>query len=503
MSVRVKINSINKSFGSVSALKNISIEIRDNEVVGLVGENGAGKSTLLKVISGNFKVDSGDFSISGQNQVFESVNDAMNLGISMVYQEQSLLPNISVAENIFLGIEDDAVKLGVYSLTKLRKKAKDYLRRVSLNIDPKIRTEDLSFGVRQMVEIAKALAKGEFSGRSPVLLLDEPTSVLEKKEIDTLFEVIREIKEHFSVVFVSHRLEEVLQISDRVYVMRDGEIVAEINPKTFSTDKLFSLMVGRELFESYFHEELTNTPNDEIRLQVKDLSGKGFDKVNLAIKSGEILSILGLQESGRENLARVIFCVLPRKHGEVFINGIKFKHKNTKNAVSAGIGYIPSERKTDGMIELMDVGDNLTLAHPDIIQKNLFISKRKIAHVFHEWGQKLSLKAPSSATPMKSLSGGNQQKVILAKWLLDPDLKILILDTPTRGLDVGAKTEIYKILRQLASRGISILLLADSLEEGLFMSHRVITMKDGHISAEFESSPGNRPERTIVVEKML
>jgi ribose transport system ATP-binding protein len=503
MGIRVKVEDVSMSFGVVHALKGVSIEINDGEVVGLVGENGAGKSTLLKVLSGTNLPDSGHFILNGKKEKFASVADATRAGISMVYQEQSLLPNISVAENILLGIEGEAIKFGTYSPRKVRKVAAEYLKRVNLDIDPRTRTEDLSFGTRQMIEVAKALAVAEFSGKPPVVLLDEPTSVLERKEIKVLFDVVRSIKKRTSVVFISHRLEEVLEISDRVYVMRDGEVISEVKPNEVSVDELFALMVGRDLTQSYFREELTNVPESSNRLEVKNLSGDGFKDVTFNVKKGEIVSFLGLQDSGRENVARVIFGALPDKSGEVFLDGERYRVKNTTHAVKCGIGYIPSERKTDGVVLAMSVAENLTMSHPDKVTTLRLFNKGKMNRVVSSWIDRLGIKTPGGGTPIRSLSGGNQQKVVLAKWLMDENLRLLILDTPTRGLDVGAKTEIYAILRDLAAKGISILFLADALEEGIFMSHRVFTMKDGKISAEFLSSPGARPERTDVVERML
>jgi len=503
MATRVSVNSISKSFGVVQALKDVSLKINDAEVIGLVGENGAGKSTLLKVISGNIRAESGNFAIGDQIKIFGSVSDATNAGISMVYQEQSLLPNMSVAENIFLGIEGDAKRFGTFSPKRIREKAIDYLNRVSVNVDPKSITENHSFGTRQMIEIAKALAIAEFSGNPPILLLDEPTSVLSKNEIEVLFSVIREIKKNTSVVFVSHRLEEVLTISDRVYVMRDGQIVAEIDPRNVSVDELFKLMVGRDLSKSYFQEELTNTPSDRKLLELQNLGGLGFENVVLDLRLGEIVSILGLQDSGRENLGRVIFGALPKKKGKMFLDGKLLAGRNTSRSVANGIGYVPSERKTEGIILAMDVGDNLSFAHPENATRYGILSRGRITQLFIKWAGQLELKAPSSRTSIKSLSGGNQQKIVLAKWLMDSNLKLLILDTPTRGLDVGAKTEIYRILRELAAKGIGIILLADSLEEGIFMSHRVLTMKDGKVTGEFVSSPENRPERTSLLQGIL
>jgi len=503
MAPRLQVLNATKHFGIVHALTDVSIDINDGEVVGLIGENGAGKSTLLKLLSGNQPPDTGRIIVGGQEKAFGSVHAATSNGVSMVYQEQSLLPNISLAENIMLGIEGTASRAGTYSLRKIRRRASHYLERVGLDIDPNTRTEELSFGTRQMVEIAKALAVSEFSGKPPVLLLDEPTSVLERKEIDQLFKVVREMKSSTSFVFVSHRLEEVLEISDRIYVMRDGQVVANVRPQEQSVEQLFGLMVGRELTQSYFREELTNTPSPTSRLVTEGLSGDGFSDVSIEIRQGEIVSMLGLQGSGREEFARALFGAVPCKRGRILFDGSPFKPRTTTTALRKGIGYVPSERKVDGVIMTMSVADNMTFAHPSLVSTARIFNPRKVREVVQHWIDRLSIKTPGGETPIRSLSGGNQQKVVLAKWLMDPHLKLLIMDTPTRGIDVGAKTEIYALLRDLASQGISILLLADSLEEGLFMAHRVYTMMDGKISGEFQSSPEARPSRTEVVERML
>ena len=503
MAPRLQVLNATKHFGIVHALTDVSIDINDGEVVGLIGENGAGKSTLLKLLSGNQPPDSGRIVVGGEERNFGSVQAATSAGVSMVYQEQSLLPNISLAENIMLGIEGTAARFGTYSLRKMQRRAAHYLERVGLDLDPRTRTEELSFGTRQMVEIAKALAVSEFSGRPPILLLDEPTSVLERKEIEQLFKVVREMKSSTSFVFVSHRLEEVLEISDRIYVMRDGQVVADVHPHDQSVEQLFALMVGRDLTQSYFREELTNTPSSQERLVTKNLSGDGFTDVSISIKHGEIVSLLGLQGSGREEFARALFGAVPYKQGQIFFDGAPFSPRRTSSALRAGIGYVPSERKVDGVIMMMSVADNMTFAHPSLVSTSRIFSRRKVKAVVQHWIDRLQIKTPGGDTPIRSLSGGNQQKVVLAKWLMDPNLKLLIMDTPTRGIDVGAKTEIYALLRDLAAQGISILLLADSLEEGLFMAHRVYTMMDGKISGEFVSSPQSRPARTEVVERML
>jgi ribose transport system ATP-binding protein len=479
--VAYSVQGVSKQFVGTRALDDVSVEIRRHEVVGLIGENGAGKSTLLKILSGIYQPDSGTVHLHGQPVKFRNIAHAMKQGVAMVFQEQSLLPNISVAENIYLGNERDAVKQGVFRWPLLRKRATEKLDAIGSQVSPRTRTDQLSFAKRQMVEIAKAMATGESSHHDPVILLDEPTSVLEAAEIQRLYEVIHELKKRASVVFVSHRMEEVLEVCDRVYIMRDGKVVAERTKDEIDVPELFRLMVGRDISDSYYAENEQAARQDDVRVRVSGLAGRGFTDVSFDLHAGEVLTVLGVQDSGREDLARALFGAAVTTAGTVALDGKRVRFRSPADAVKAGIGYVPGERVMTGPV----------LAHS---------LERKTVN---EWISKLNIKTPSGKTSMASLSGGNQQKVVLAKWLLDPSLRVLILDTPTRGLDIGAKADVYALVRQLACNGISVLLLADSLEEGIAMSHRVITMKDGRLSGEFDSAPGARPERTDVLERMV
>lgn len=499
----LRLDKVTKKFGIVNALTDVSLEIRPHEVVGLIGENGAGKSTLLKILSGNQAPDSGTLSLRGTVTPLASVSEAMSHGVAMVHQEQSLLPNVTVAENVLLGNEGDGVRAGFYSWRTMKAKAQKHLDEVKSQANPMAITDTLTFPERQMVEVAKALATGDSTHHEPIILLDEPTSVLEQGDIETLFSVIRRVKTQASVVFVSHRLEEVLEICDRVYVMRDGEVVAEVIPSEADVDHLFRLMVGRELSSGYFREDLSVEPEEEPRLELTGLSGPGFKDVSLTVRRGEIVSILGVQESGRENLGRCLFGALPTTHGRCNIDGKPVRIRSTRSAVDAGIGYLPSERKVDGAILAMSIADNMTLGHPEVVSTAGVLNPRRMHKTVNEWIARLGIKTPGADVAIRNLSGGNQQKVVLAKWMLDPNLRVLILDTPTRGLDVGAKSDVYAILHGLAARGVAVILLADSLEEGIYMSHRVITMMDGGVTGEFVSRPGERPSRTTIIERML
>jgi ribose transport system ATP-binding protein len=497
------LDSIVKDYGAVRALDNVSIEVRKHEVVGLVGENGAGKSTLLKVLSGNVRPDSGIITLRDQPVRLPSVADAMHHGIAMVHQEQSLLPNVSVAENVLLGNEGDSVRGGIYRWGRLRARAQRELDAIGSPVKASAPTESLSFARRQMVEVAKALATGLAAGGEPILLLDEPTSVLESQDIATLFEVVRRLREQASVVFVSHRLEEVLEICDRIYVMRDGAVVAERTPADADVSEIFRLMVGRDLTSTYFNEDRQQPCSQEVRFALEGASGRGFTDVDLVVHAGEVVSVMGVQESGREAMGRAIFGAQSFTAGRMVLDGKAVHFGAPSDAVRAGVGYVPSERKIDGALLGMTVAENMTLAHMGQVTTGGILNPRKQDTVVREWVEKLHIKTPSTQAYLRNLSGGNQQKVVLAKWLVDEKLRLLVLDTPTRGLDVGAKADLYALMRDLAASGLAVLLLADSLEEGIYMSHRVLTMKDGRVTGEFPSVTGARPSRAQVVERMV
>ena len=497
------LRGVGKSFPGVTALREVSLEVRRHEVVGLIGENGAGKSTLLKILSGVQRPDTGEVVLRGEPVSFGGVADAVREGVAMVYQEQSLLPNVTVAENVLLGNEGDAVRGGVYRWGALRARAQRYLDLVGTGLDAGATTESLPFAQRQMVEVAKALATGERTHHEPVILLDEPTSVLEHGEIEKLFEIVRELRERASVVFVSHRMNEVLAVCDRVYVMRDGAVVAERDPRTVAEHELYELMVGEDRAEGFYHEEGQVEPQPRVRLEVAQLSGGRFRDVSLTVARGEVVALMGVQESGREDLGRALFGAVPVRSGTVTLDGGPLHLRAPTRAVREGIGYIPAERKVDGAVLGMSVNDNLTLAHPEQVSRGPFIDPTKERSTVREWLDRLRIRTPSAATLMRTLSGGNQQKVVLAKWLLDPDLRLLVLDTPTRGLDIGAKADVYRLIRELAAQGLSVLLIADTLDEGIAMSHRVITMRDGRITGEFASRPGDRPDKTDVLARMV
>ncbi len=498
-------NALTKKYPGTVALDAVDIKIRPHEVLGLIGENGAGKSTLLKILAGSVRPDAGAMSVRGRPVHFRSVSDATRAGIGMVYQEQSLIPNITVAENILLGTERSGVSLGFYRWNAINALAQRQLDKIHSPISPRTRTETLSFAERQMVELAKVLAIEERTSHEPIILLDEPTSVLESGEIGTLFAEINRLRECASVVFVSHRLEEVLRVSDRVYVMRNGKCVAERDPKTCEVGEFFRLMVGRDLDGSYYHEaDQQPFQSARIRLSVRGLSRRGlFEDVSFDVHAGEVLALAGVQGSGREDICRTLFGTDSYDAGTIEIDGAVAEFSSPAEATLEGVAYCPAERRIEGVITGMSVAENMTLVHLRQVETGPFLDRRRERDLVGHWVDRLRIKSPSVTTPIQTLSGGNQQKVILAKWMISDQLRILILDHPTRGLDVGTKSEVYALIRSLADAGLAIVLLADTLEETISLAHTIMVLKDGRIAATYAAALGAKPNQIDILEKML
>ena len=497
------VNGISKSFPGVQALDNVSIEIRPNEVVGLIGENGAGKSTLMRILAGTQRPDAGTLVLDGQQLRLNSTRDASMLGIGMVFQEQSLLVNMSVAENIYLGQEQQFTRLGIVNWRAMHEAARRQLSKIGVDIGVATRTSELSFAARQMVELAKALTLEESVSRPLIILLDEPTSVLNTSDIDILFERVRSLKSRASFVFVSHRLDEVLRISDRVYTMKDGRVVAEHQASQVSSPELHQIMVGRGLHAEYYKEPRQLAPRPEVALAASGLGVKGaFHGVDFAIQAGEIVGIAGVVGSGREEIARTIAGFLPQTEGSIEIRGAAVRFTSPEQAVRNGVGYVPRERRVEGLVMFLSIAENITLADLSSVMRNGTIDRRLERRLAVDWIRKLRIKAPGPDVACRKLSGGNQQKVVLARWMTAGS-RILILDHPTRGLDVGAKEEVYELVRDLSAEGVAILLLSDTLEETIGLSHRVLVMRDGEVTARFDASAGNKPNQVDLVRAMV
>ncbi|MTV27870.1 sugar ABC transporter ATP-binding protein [Nitriliruptoraceae bacterium ZYF776] len=482
----------------------MSFEVRPHEVVGLIGENGAGKSTLLKSLVGLNQPDEGTIRVRGESVTLRGVAHAGSVGIGMVFQEQSLVPNITVAENILLGAERAGVRGGVYRWRELKRMAQAQLDKIGSKVDPGARTDSLTFAQRQMVEVAKVLTIEERTAHEPVVLLDEPTSVLESDEIATLFAQIERLRTRASVVFVSHRLDEVLEVSDRVYVLRNGKVVAEVDPAEVGPADLHHLLIGREADGSHYHDEAQKDCDDApVRLKVEGLSTTGCDGVSFEVRAGEVLGVAGVQGSGREDVVKALFGAMRCSGGRVTLDEQPLKLGSPRGAVRAGVGYVPSERRTDGIVPPMSVAENLSMSHVGEVCRGPVLQVKRERHLVDRWVQRLGIKTPSPDTPIGSLSGGNQQKVVLARWMICDDLRLLILDHPTRGLDVGAKSDVYALIRELAADGCAVLLLSDTLEEMIAMSHRVVVMKDGAVVKTVETPRGAKPDPVVILEEMV
>ena len=494
---------VDKHFPGVHALKDVSLEVRPGEVVGLIGENGAGKSTLMKILSGVYQPDGGEIRHDGKAVVLHRPVDAAANGIGMVHQEQSLLTNLSVAENIWLGREARFLKAGLIDRKAMEASAARQLEQVQLAVDPGTVTERLSFAQRQMVELAKVLTLTEEIDGHLVIMLDEPTSVLEQADIDILFARVRALRERASFIFVSHRLDEILNLSDRVYVMKDGAVVAEMPAAGADTETLHALMVGRSRNAEYYKENRQEVCRPEVVMAASGLCLVGaYENVDFELHAGEVLGIAGVIGSGREELARTLGGLEPATSGELTVFGKPARLLRPSDAVALGIGYVPRERRTEGIVGFLPVVANITLGNLRAVTRGGLIDHGKENGVAKTWVERLQIKTPTIRALAMNLSGGNQQKVVLAKWI-SAGAKIIVLDHPTRGLDVGAKEEVYDLVRSITAQGVAVILTSDTLEETIGLSHRILVMKDQRITQRFEAMPGAKPDQLDLIRYMV
>jgi ribose transport system ATP-binding protein len=481
--VLVLMEGIDKSFPGVHALDQAEFELRAGEVHALVGENGAGKSTLMKVLAGVYSKDAGRILYLGKEVEIHTPRAAQHLGISMIHQELNLMPHLTLAQNVFVGREPRQGIRFVLDEKRINAQTQALFDSMHLRLNPRTKVSDLTVARQQMVEIAKAL-----SFNSQVLIMDEPTAALTEAEIEELFRMIRQMRDKgVGVVYISHRLEELKQIADRITVMRDGRYVDTIDAQTATIDQIISMMVGRTIYES--SPEVPEHPSEDVALEVKNLNrGSVIKDVSFALKKGEILGFAGLMGAGRTEVARAVFGADPVDSGDVYVRGNKVHIKHPRDAVRHGIGYLSEDRKRYGLALGMDVESNIVLAS---FQKFLgmlgVVNSSKMRQTGQEYVQALSIKTPSLQQRVKNLSGGNQQKVVIGKWLT-ADTDILIFDEPTRGIDVGAKSEIYRLLNDLAQQGKAIIMISSELPEILRMSHRIIVMCEGRITGELSAA---------------
>jgi len=470
---------IDKSFPGVHALDHCNFELKHGEVHALVGENGAGKSTLMKILAGIYSKDAGKLLFKGQEVEISNPHAAQEMGISMVHQELNLMPHLTAAQNIFIGREP--VKGFLLDENTLNEKAQALFDMMNLSVDPWTKITDMTVAKKQMVEIAKAL-----SFNADVLIFDEPSAALTDVEINELFRIIRQLKETgVGIIYITHRLEELNEITDRITVLRDGLYVDTVNTKETEIDQIIKMMVGRVIFKSA--PEVPEVPSQEIVLEVKNLSrDKVLKDVSFQLKKGEILGFAGLVGAGRTETARAIFGADPFDSGEVIVKGEKVNIKSPSDAVSHEIAYLSEDRKRYGLCLGLDVKTNIVLTIVDQLTAFLgWIKEKQVNLISSNIVDQLSVRTPSLEQKAKNLSGGNQQKLVIGKWLAR-DADILIFDEPTRGIDVGAKQEIYTLLNELASRGKSIIMISSELPEILRMSHRIVVMCEGRVTGELD-----------------
>ncbi len=478
----VEMTDISKSFPGVHALDGASFDLRAGEVHGLVGENGAGKSTLMKVLAGIYRRDSGIIKVKGSAVEINTPRAAQDLGISIIHQELNLMGHLSVAQNIFIGREPRRGLPFWLDEKALNRKAAELFAELHIRLDPRARVSGLAVAQQQMVEIAKAL-----SHSSDVLIMDEPTAALTETEIDELFRITSHLRElGHGIVHISHRLEELKQITNRVTVMRDGRYIDTADTADTTIGQIISMMVGRTIFEEA--PELPEQPNPEVVLEVRNLERAGaIHDVSFQLHRGEILGVAGLVGAGRTEVMRAVFGADPHDSGEILVHGEPVTIRTPSDAVRHGIGYLSEDRKRFGLALKMDVEANVVMASLAKFTGKLGrISFGRTRAVALEHVESLSIKTPSVGQRTKNLSGGNQQKVVIAKWLT-ADTEILIFDEPTRGIDVGAKSEIYRLLNDLARQGKAIIMISSELPEILRMSHRVLVMCEGRITGELEA----------------
>ncbi|MGF6812291.1 ribose transport system ATP-binding protein [Paraburkholderia sp. Clong3] len=483
MNPLISVSNLCKSFPGVRALHDVRFELMAGEVHALMGENGAGKSTLMKILAGVYTRDSGEILFDGKPVDFQGPRDAQAVGIGIIHQELQLMNHLSIAQNIFIGREPRK-GLGLFlDEDKLNAQASEILARMHVKLDPRTMVGTLTVASQQMVEIAKALS---FDSR--VLIMDEPTSALNDAEIAELFRIIRQLRERgVGVVYISHKMDELKQITDRVTVMRDGEYVATVPTEGTGVETIIGMMVGRTLGDVTPVESVP--VKGELALEVRNLvAGPLVRDVSFELRKGEILGFAGLMGAGRTEVARAVFGADPVESGEILVKGVKASIKRPSDAVKRGIGYLSEDRKRFGLATGMDVESNIVMADlGKFLSINMFLRRGQIRKRAQHFIKLLAIRTPSATQQVRLLSGGNQQKIVIAKWL-ERDCDVLFFDEPTRGIDVGAKSEIYKLLRLLAAQGKAIVMISSELPEVLRMSDRIVVMCEGRITGELSAS---------------
>ncbi len=481
---------IDKSFPGVHALDRVDFQVSAGEIVALVGENGAGKSTLMKILAGDYRKDGGRILLNGGEIEPHTPSEGIRLGISVIHQELHLVPEMKVFENIFLGKEEKRAGppgrwFRMLGKAQMREKTRELLQKLGANFEPTATIKELGIAQQQMVEIAKALAMN-----ARIIIMDEPTSALPQSDVEILFNVMRGLKSHgVSIIFITHRLEEIFQIADRVAVLRDGKNAGQMPIREATMEKVITLMVGRPLQQMFPKQQV---PITDVVLSVRNLCrGKKVRGISFEVRRGEILGVAGLVGSGRTEMARALFGIDPKDAGEIRIDGREAVFESPRNAIRHGLGLVPEDRKDQGLILGMAVYENVTLASLKRFTRALVINRGAERQIANGFVKSLKIATSSVSNAVRNLSGGNQQKVVLAKWLaLNP--KVLILDEPTRGIDVGAKAEIHLLIGEFARAGMGIVLISSELPELLGMCDRILVMAKGAVTGEFSRSEVNQ-----------
>lgn len=473
----LEMKNICKSFPGVKVLEDVNLKVKPGEVHALMGENGAGKSTLMKILMGIYKADQGNIILQGQETVIHGPKDAMNKGISMIHQELNTLLDMEVAENVFVGreiLKKGFSKMKIVDLDKMREETARYFREMSIDIDPKAKMRTLSVAEMQLVEIVKAI-----SLNSKIIVMDEPTSAITEKEAQVLFAQIDRLKKQgVAIIYISHKMDEIFRIFDTITVLRDGQWIATKPAAELDDNSLIKMMVGRELTDIYPKEP---APIGDVILEVKDLSrGRKVQNVNLTLRRGEVLGIAGLVGAGRSELVETIFGLYPKTGGEIFLNGKKVDIKNPKEAIKNKIALITEDRKLTGLNLIGSVKENISIVSLSKMSKKGIIDKKRENEVAEKYIKELKIKTPNGNAIVGNLSGGNQQKVVLAKWLLD-EPEIIIFDEPTRGIDIGAKRDIYLLINELAKEGKAVIVISSEMAEVMGISDRIAVMCEGQL----------------------
>ena len=487
----LQMEGITKTFPGVKALEGVDFSVEESEVHGLLGENGAGKSTLVKVLNGIYKKDGGKIKIKGKEVEIANPHDAGDLGIGMIHQELSVIPNLSVGENVYFGRE--MTKNGLIRFSEMNKGASKLLKMLGSDIDPGTKVEKLTVGERQMVEIARTL-----SLNAKIIVMDEPTSALSEAEVEKLFEILRSLKkEGISIIYITHDLNEIVEICDVATVLRNGKFVGVADPHKISKGELAQMITGRAVKEVYPERK---KEIGEVALSVRGISTKKtvltrLSDVSFDVHKGEVLGVFGLMGAGKTEIARALFGIDPLEKGEIYFEGKKLKIRSAFEATNAGIALVPEDRRLQGFVGPMSVADNVTFSSLDEISHLLFIQRSKELRVVNGWIDQLKIVTPGTTQKTQNLSGGNQQKVVVAKWLQTKP-KILLIDEPTRGIDVGVKGDIRTILSDLADKGMAIVLFSSEVDEILALSDSAVVMLNGKVAGKFTGGE-------ITMEKLM